>query len=124
MRFSWFQNQDNVVYADVNEFAETFGKETGVQNFREKLDSFRADPVKEGILLKGKKRTTLKLFIPDLYFDDKEEKLEMGDTVWVYMGEYYPSYCVYWPLEEANVNDKEVPAYKFFSNCSGGSQRR
>ena len=117
MRFNWFQNQDNVVYADVNEFAETFGKETGVQNFREKLDSFRADPVKEGILLKGKKRTTLKLFIPDLYFDDKEEKLEMGNTVWVYMGEYYPCYCVYWPLEEANINDKEVPTYKFFSNA-------
>ena len=100
MRFQWFQDPDNVVYADVNEFAEHFGKETGVENFREKLDAFREEPVKEGVILKGKKRTSMKLFIPDLYFADKKEKLEMGDTVWVYLGEYYPCYCVYWPREE------------------------
>ena len=33
--------------------------------------------------------------------DDKKEKLEMGDTVWVYLGEVYPCYCVYWPQEDA-----------------------
>ncbi|NLD20632.1 MAG: hypothetical protein GX663_10400 [Clostridiales bacterium] len=97
MRFGWFQDQDNVVYADVEEFAGNFGKETGVENFRDKLDAFRANPVKEGILLKGRKRTTLKLFIPNMYFENKKEKLDMGDTVWVYLGEYYPCYCVYWP---------------------------
>ena len=100
MRFGWFKDQDNVVYSDINEFADHFGRETGVQNFREKLEEFRDNPVKEGILIKGKKRTTLKLFIPDLYFADKPEKLPMGDTVWVYMGEYYPCHCVYWPQEE------------------------
>lgn len=100
MRFGWFKDQDNVVYSDINEFADHFGRETGVQNFREKLEEFRDNPVKEGILIKGKKRTTLKLFIPDLYFEDKSEKLPMGDTVWVYMGEYYPCHCVYWPQEE------------------------
>ena len=100
MRFGWFQDPDNVVYADVEEFADHFGKETGIENFRTKLDAFRAQPTKEGILLKGKKRTTVKLFIPDLYFSDKKTKLEMGDTVWVYMGEYYPCYCVYWPQGE------------------------
>ncbi|MDO4545523.1 MAG: hypothetical protein Q4C25_05145 [Bacillota bacterium] len=97
MRFGWFQDPDNVVYADVEEFAEHFGKETGVENFRQKLEDFRDNPTKDGILLKGRKRTTLKLFIPDLYFEDKKEKLQMGDTVWVYLGEYYPCYCVYWP---------------------------
>lgn len=97
MRFHWFQDQDNVVYADVDEFAENFGQETGIENFRQKLEEFRSNPVKEGILLKGRKRTTLKLFIPDLYFEEEQEKLDMGDTVWVYLGEYYPSYCVYWP---------------------------
>lgn len=97
MRFGWFQDSDNVVYADVNEFAEHFSKETGIQNFREKLEEFRATPLKEGVLLKGKKRVSVKLFIPDLYFEDKNQKLPMGDTVWVYMGEYYPCNCVYWP---------------------------
>lgn len=97
MRFGWFQDPDNVVYADVEEFADFFGKETGIENFRAKLEAFKAEPTKEGVLLKGKKRTTVKLFIPDLYFSDKKTKLEMGDTVWVYMGEYYPCHCVYWP---------------------------
>ena len=62
-----------------------------------KLEDFKANPTKEGVLLKGKKRTTVKLFIPDLTFAEKKTRLEMGDTVWVYMGEYYPCYCVYWP---------------------------
>lgn len=96
MRFEWFKDPDNVVYADVDEFAEHFGKETGVYDFRKKLDEFRAESTKEGRILKGKKRTSLKMFIPDLYFEEKDEKLEMGDTVWVYLGEYYPCYCVYW----------------------------
>ena len=100
MNFKWFQDGDNVVYADVEVFASNFGKEAGIPDFRERLDQFRDNPVKEGISVKGKKRTTLKLFIPDLYFGE-EEKLEMGDTVWVYMGEHYPSYCVYWHLKEA-----------------------
>ena len=100
MRFGWFQDPDNVVYADVDQFADHFGKEAGIENFRTKLENFKANPTTEGILLKGRKRTTVKLFIPDLYFADKKTKLEMGDTVWVYMGEYYPCYCVYWPQAE------------------------
>ena len=100
MRFGWFQDPDNVVYADVEEFADHFGKETGIENFRRKLEDFKANPTKEGVLLKGKKRTTVKLFIPDLTFAEKKIRLEMGDTVWVYMGEYYPCYCVYWPQAE------------------------
>ena len=100
MLFKWFQDPDNVVYSDVDQFADHFGKETGIQNFRQKLEEFRDNPTKDGVLIKGKKRTTVKLFIPDLYFEDKPEKLQMGDTVWVYMGEYYPCHCVYWPQEE------------------------
>ena len=30
MRVEWFENQDNVVYADIDEFADNFGKETGI----------------------------------------------------------------------------------------------
>ena len=39
------------------------------------------------------KGTSLKLFVPDLVF---EEKLDMGDTVWVYLGQTHVSYCLYW----------------------------
>ena len=40
--------------------------------------------LKDGIYLKGTKRTTLKVFISDLYFEG-EEKLNMGDSVWIFM---------------------------------------
>ena len=97
MKIDWFKNPDNVIYADINEFADNFGKETGISGLRNKLEQFRENPTKEGMLLRGTKRTTLKIFIPDMYFED-EEKLDMGDTVWIYMGEYYPCYCLYWPI--------------------------
>lgn len=97
MNVNWFKNPDHVVYAPVDEFADNFGKETGIDNLRQKLDDYRADPVAEGVNLKGKRRTTLKLFVPNKVFD---EKIDMGDSVWVFMGENYESYCIYWPEGE------------------------
>jgi len=94
MNVSWFKNPDHVVYAPVDEFTSNFAKETGITNLRQELDKFRADPLPEGKNLKGKKRTTIKLFVPDMVFD---EKIDMGDSIWVYMGENYESYCIYWP---------------------------
>ena len=93
MRLAWFKNPDNVVYADVDEFAENFGKETGISDLRGEIEKFREAPVPEGIILKGKKRSSIKLFIPNMYF---AQPIEMGDTVWVYKGENYESYCLYW----------------------------
>ena len=49
------------------------------------------------MILKGTKRAALKLFIPDMVFD---KHIDMGETVWVYIGEMYPAYCLYWPMEE------------------------
>ena len=94
MRVSWFEDPDNVVYADVDQFADHFGKEVGVSNLREEIERFKSAPVKEGVILKGKKRSSLKLFSPNLLF---ERSIEMGDSVWVYIGENYPAYCLYWP---------------------------
>ena len=94
MNVNWFKNPDNVVYADVNQFCDNFGIETGIENLREKLDNYRANLVKEGINLKGKKKTSLKVFILNNYFD---EPIDMGDSIWIYMGENYECYCIYWP---------------------------
>lgn len=96
MKLIEFKNPDKIVYADINEFAGNFGKETGITDLREKIEAFKAKPTKEGEVLKGTKRTAIRLLIPDLYFDG-EEKIEMGDTVWVYLGELYEIYCLYWP---------------------------
>ena len=97
LSMQWLQNQDHIVYTKVDEFAGHFGMEMGIDDFRQKLEDFKANPVKEGIQLKGKKRSTFKMFIPDLYFEEKEEKLDMGDSVWIYFGDLYSCYCVYWP---------------------------
>ena len=45
----------------------------------------------------GRKRTTLKLLIPNLTFS---EPIDMGENVWIYMGELCPAYCLYMPQED------------------------
>ena len=86
------KNPDNIVYADLNEFADNFGNEVGISNLKQEILNFRQNPTAEGIVLKGKKRSALKLFVPDMLFD---KHIEMGENVWVFIGETYPAYCIY-----------------------------
>ena len=44
MKLKWFENPENVVYVDADEFADNFGKEIGIEKLRSELDKFRADP--------------------------------------------------------------------------------
>ena len=92
MNLKWLKDPDNISYVDANDFAEHFGKEIGVENLREKIKAIADNPTKEGVLLKGTKRTSAKLFIPDLVFD---EHLDMGENVWMFLGEHYDCYCIY-----------------------------
>ena len=57
MKLVEFKNPDKIVYADINEFADNFGKETGISDLREKIEAFKANPTKDGEVLKGTKRT-------------------------------------------------------------------
>ena len=91
MNLKWLKDPDNISYVDANDFAEHFGKEIGVENLREKIKAFADNPTKEGVLLKGTKRTSAKLFIPDLVFD---EHLDMGENVWKFLGEHYDCFCI------------------------------
>ena len=50
----------------------------------------------EKLRAEEEERTESKVFIPNKVFD---EEIEMGDSVWVYMGENYEAYCIYWPQE-------------------------
>lgn len=107
MNVNWFKNPDNIVYANIDEFVPNFENETGIENLRKKIDEFKKNPVKEGITLVGRKRTSVKLIIPNLTFD---EKLEMGDNVWIYLGENYECYCLYIPEHWVGKN------YAFFNH--------
>ena len=46
----------------------------------------------------------MKLFIPDLVFD---EHLDMGETVWLYMGEMNECYALFWPWEQTGAKQAE-----------------
>lgn len=93
MKVSWFENPDNVAYVEFNEFAENFGRELGIAHLDEKIMSVKNNPTKEGLTVTGTKRTAVKIFIPDLTFD---KHIEMGESVWMFIGETYPAYCIYW----------------------------
>ena len=92
MTLEWVKNRDNVAYVDAKDFFHNFSKEAGVPDLEAQVRAFAADPVKEGVIIKGTKRTALRVFIPDLYFD---EKIEMGENPWIYLGDFYPAYCIY-----------------------------
>ena len=59
LRIGWLENPDNIVYADLNEFADNFGNEFGISNLKQEILNFRQNPTAEGIVLKGKKRSAL-----------------------------------------------------------------
>ena len=92
MRAEWFRNPDNVAYVEKSKFVDNFAKETGIPSLAKEIEEFVKNPVKEGRIVKGVKRTSLKLLIPNMAFDTD---IEMGDNVWIYIGEQYPAYCIY-----------------------------
>ena len=94
LRIGWLENPDNIVYADLEEFADNFGNEVGISNLKQEIIHFREHPTAEGVVLKGKKRSALKLFIPDMLFD---KHIEMGENIFFYMGELSECYVIYWP---------------------------
>ena len=66
----------------------------------QRVEAFRKEPSPEGENIKGRKRTTLKLMIPNLTFS---EPVDMGENVWIYMGDLCPAYCLYTPWEDSEA---------------------
>lgn len=100
MNINWFKDEENVVYVKEAEVLPRLSRELGIPELEELVAQFRADPSPEGLNVKGKKRTTLKLFVPNLAFP---EPIDMGENVWIYMGELCPAYCLYTPWEEGTA---------------------
>lgn len=92
MRLEWFENPDNVVYVEREKFVDNFAKETGIPKLGEEIESFELRPEREGRVVKGTRRTSVRLMIPNITFGSD---IEMGDNVWLYIGEQYPAYCIY-----------------------------
>lgn len=97
MNIHWFQNPDNVVYVKEDDFVSNFSKELGIGHLKEEITKLREHPAAEGVTLKGLRRSSVKLFIPDLTF---HQHLELGENVWAYLGPNYPCYALFIPWEE------------------------
>ena len=59
----------------------------------EAANELRQHPTAEGFTIKGPKRTSGRLFVPDLTFG---EHIEMGENIFFYMGEMQECYVIYW----------------------------
>jgi hypothetical protein len=92
MTLEWFKNPDHVTYVERERFVDNFAKETGIPDLGRRITEFELAPEKDGVVIRGNKRTALRLLIPNLMFD---ADMDMGDNVWIYIGEYYPAYCIY-----------------------------
>ena len=91
---SWFRNQNNVVCCRKEEVLPRLARELAIPDLSQRVEEFQKTPTAEGVNISGRKRTTLKLLIPNLTFS---EPIDMGENVWIYMGELCPAYCLYMP---------------------------
>ena len=94
LTLNWLKNPEHVSYCEEAEIVPQLSKMLGIPELAQQIDSLKEHPISEGVVLKGAKRSSAKLFIPNLYFG---EEIDMGENVWVYLGEMSPAYCVYTP---------------------------
>ena len=97
LTLNWLKDEENVVYGREEEIVPALAKDLMIPDLMAQIERFRQAPVKEGVVLKGGRRSSVRLFIPNLYFD---RPLDMGENVWLYLGEMSPAYCIYRPWDE------------------------
>jgi len=94
LTLNWLTNEDHVVYGTDEELIPLLAKELQIPDIGKKIAQFRESPAREGVTIKGGRRSSALLFIPDMYFDTD---IPMGANVWLYLGDMMPAYCVYVP---------------------------
>lgn len=77
MNVAWFKNPDHVAYCKEEEILPKLSRELGINDLAQRVEAFRKEPSPEGENIKGRKRTTLKLMIPNLTFS---EPVDMGEN--------------------------------------------
>ena len=64
----WFRNQNNVVCCRKEEVLPKLARELAIPDLSQRVEEFQKTPTAEGVNISGRKRTTLKLLIPNLTF--------------------------------------------------------
>ena len=98
LSLTWINNPDHVAYCKEAEIVPRLSRDLGISNLAQQINSFRENPAAEGVILRGTKRSSVRLFIPNLFFG---ETIDMGENVWLYLGEMNPAYCLYTPWENS-----------------------
>lgn len=100
MRINWFKDENHLVYINGETQLAELERTLHFPGLTEAADALRQHPTAEGLTIKGAKRTSGRLFIPDLTFG---EHIEMGENIFFYMGEMQECYVIYWldaPVEK------------------------
>jgi Zn-finger protein len=110
MNINWLKDPKNIVKMDVSDFIEMFKRELASVNLAGKIEEFLNNPEPEGKMVLAGNRISMRIFKPNLLFD---ELLENGDDIWVSFGMNRPYFCL---TGTSQQNDK---ACFFFShkNC-------
>ena len=82
LNLTWIKNPDHVSYCKENEVLPRLARELGIADLAQQVEEFRTHPTAEGVNLKGKKRTTLKLFIPNLTFRSRWRWGRTCGSIW------------------------------------------
>ena len=93
MNINWFCNEDNLVYINAEKDLHRLEVQLRLPGLEEAAKSLHDNPTAEGLTLRGERRTTARLFIPDLLFN---RHIEMGETIFLYRGDMLECYVIYW----------------------------
>lgn len=96
MNINWFKDPDHLVYINAEKSLAELEKRLKLPGLVQAADMLRAAPNAEGITIKGSKRSSGKLFIPDLVF---KQHIEMGENLFLYLGEMSECYVIYYPQQ-------------------------
>ena len=107
MHVSWFKNEEHLVYINGETELPALEKALKFPGLTAAAAQLRDHPTAEGLSVKGPKRTSARLFVPDLVFD---EHIEMGENIFFYMGELSECYVIYWP--DRPVAEEFFPCHK------------
>ena len=93
MNLSWLQNRDNLVYINAEKDLRRLEVQLQLPGLQAAATQLHENPTREGLTLKGPRRTTARLFIPDLLLP---HHIEMGENIFLYRGEMVECYVIYW----------------------------
>ena len=95
---NWLRDPNHVVYGQPEELLPGLSRTLGIPDLAQRVAEFQRNPRPEGAQIKGGKRTTLKIFIPNRLFS---RAMDRGEDVWLFTGEMNPAYCLLSPGERA-----------------------